>query len=369
MAPRRGNDEDLEIFTDLNGGASPADASDAMLLDDVSKLGKEKGSKKNDDDDEDDDLEIVDDAEGDEDGDDDAGEGDDKDESGEGEGAEAAAEEEADPEILFDPKDVQLIIAESKALEGRETTVKADEARAKADAESAKEAMAKAMEDGDTKAHVAAAEKFADAKGAIQTAAAKLENITGEKTALAARANACLAKAPKNEKGEAIVDKIVFKKSAGASPSGKTAGSKLASKFTELNPWFNDAAKKGMREVLLGIDRALAAEKKLDKNSKEYFTELGKRFNKLHPGVFKDLDGKLVATGTRQRGAGQQIPGSGGGGGGQKDQQAKGKIRLTSDDVKQMRIFNVDPDDPKVRRAWLNEKIASATRDARRKVA
>jgi hypothetical protein len=364
MAPRR--DQDLEIFTDLHGTPDTAPAADVELLDDLEPgAGKKKPA-----DDEDDDLEIADEsgAEGDETdgqgGEAPAAESEEEDEDVDGTGEPVA---QADPEILFNPADVQVIIAESTNLELRENTTKEVLERAKKDAADAKEAMAAAMEAGDTKAHVAAAEKFADAKGAFQTATAKLENIGSEKANLAARAKAIIAKAPKNDKGEAVVDKVVFKPTTNAAPAREAApkGSKLLPKFLEQNTWFNDPKKAGLKAVLVGIDTAMAAEKKLDKNSPEWFAEMGKRFNKLHPGVYKGLDGKLIATGTRQRGAGTGIPGSGGGGGGAQQQQG-GKIRLTSEDVQQMRVFNLDPDDKAVRRAWLNEKIASAKAESRR---
>lgn len=361
MAPRR--DQDLEIFTDLNGTPEKTVGADVELLTD------DKLRKADEDEDDDEDLEIADETDG-ADGDDtEVGEEEEAEE--EAESADAAGDEtaQADPEILFNPADVQVIIAESNNLELRENAEKAALERAKTDAADAKAAMEKAMEDGDSKAHGNAAEKFADAKGAYQTASARLENITSEKNALKGRAQAVIAKAPKNDKGEAIVDKIVFVKPAGGTKTpAKSAGSKLMGDFLKQNPWFNDPAKKSLREKLLGIDRALAADGKLDKNSKEYFAELGKQFNKLHPGVYKNLDGKLVATGQRQRGAGPGVPGSGGGGGGGGgSQQPAVKIRLTSEDVAQMRIFNLDPDDKKVRRSWLNEKIATANADAKRK--
>lgn len=372
MAPRRNTDEDDEIFTDLAGNPDNGGDADDVLLTTDSK-GSKKDAEENGDDD---DLAIVDEAdgaEGDEGGDDEDGE--EAGESGEGDAEEqAAAEDDSEPEILFNPADVQLIISESEKLELREATAKEKVETAKRDVADAQAAMEKAMEDGETKAHSAAMNKFADAKIALQTANNTLEQITATKGELATRARAAIAKAPKNEKGEAIIDKIVFKPRAGKAAAGqgqKGSGSKLLNKFLEQNPWFSDAKFAGKKAVLMGLDADLAAEKKLDKNSPEYFAELGRRFNKVHPGLYKNLDGKLLATGERKRGAGPGIPGGGGGGGGgaQNDNQPAGKIRLTSEDVKQMRIFGLDPNSKEVRRNWLDEKIRAAKAEKRGRAA
>lgn len=358
---RRGEEAE-EIFTDLNGTPESAPAAEIELLDDITLVDQPEKVRRQEDNS---DLEVVDDE---------------VDEAAAA--ATPAAEDEVDEEIEevpaqaavegFDPKDVQIVVLQSSALEQREKTTKSAQERAKADAEEAKTAIIAAKESGDSKAEVTAMEKFADAKAAYQTAAAQLENIATEKAGIASRAQALMARAPKGADGKPILTEKVEAREARAAGTkvvepGQGKGSKLTAKFLGHNAWFNDPKQAAAKETLLGIDRAMAKEGKLDKNDPVYFKEMGTRFNKLHPGVYKDLDGKPIATGQRQRGSGTPVPGGagGGGGGGGGSQQQAGKVRLTSADLDQMRVFGLDPSDMKARRAWLNEKIAAAKAEKR----
>jgi hypothetical protein len=114
-----------------------------------------------------------------------------------------------------------------------------------------------------------------------------------------------------------------------------------------------------------GLDQELASEGKIDKNTPAYFAELGKRFNRVYPGLYKGLDGKPIATGQRERGRGagdgNAIPSSAGGGSGTRPSGTPDpkSIRLTSDDIKQMAKFGFE-DTPTNRRSWLTEKRAMA---------
>jgi hypothetical protein len=346
-----------EIFTDLHGNPDPVVDSDLAVLDgdDLADVDVDKGGKaaKIDPD-----LLVADDDE-----DDAANEA----VAAAAIAAAAAAEEEEEEEVEdkpaaaavsdFDPKDVQIVLLETRNLEAREERVKSDKARAESDLLAAKAELERAKEAGETKAEIAAMEKFADAKTAHGNAVNALENIEGEKRGLAGRARDLIAKAPKNEKGEAILDGS--HRAATVEAPAKAKGSKLIPKFQEKNPWFSDAKYAAQAATLRGIDAGMAAEKKLNKNDPAYFDELGRRFNKVYPGLYKGLDGKVIATGQRQRGSGTPVPGSGGGGGGNGGGGERGgKVKITREDLVQMPKFGMDPSNMKHRAIWLTEKRA-----------
>lgn len=259
--------------------------------------------------------------------------------------------------VIFDPKDVQVIVAKSETLTLRETTATQTVTRAKAEMQAANDALEAALEAGDTKANVRATNAFAEARIALVGAEQELRAVGSEKQALAGQAQLLLARAPKDGAGNPIVNEIVRERTA-----PKPTGSKLFPNFVRHNPWFNDPKHAAARAILAGIDQDLANEKKLDKDKPEYWIELGQRFAKVKPGIFKTPDGKALATGQRQRGAGTPIPSGGGGG-----PPAKvSEIKLTNDDLKSMRTFGMDPSDMAHRRQWLASKREIAATEQRR---
>lgn len=275
---------------------------------------------------------------------------------------EGAAEE---GEILFDPRDVQVITASFEAITAREQNATATQTRAKSDIEAANAALEAALEAGDTKANVKATNALADAKVALQMSTGDLASIAQEKQQLAGRAQKVIDAAPKDAAGRPIIDKVV-RAQGKVSEARQSTASKLAPQFLKHNPWFTDPKHATTRAILHSLDADLAKEKKLDKNSAEYFTELGRRFNKVKPGLFKTPDGKMIATGTRQRAGGPLVP-SGGGGGGNPPPTGS-DVRLTNEDLGLMRTFGMDPDNKNQRRQWLATKRELAA-DEKRKAA
>ena len=348
MAPRPRPEE---VFTDLSGNADPGTTGDeaealehALVTEGAANIEIP-----------DVDLEVVDDDEL-------SGPNDDEDEDEDEE--EEGDEDEGDGEVVngadFDPKDVQLLVKDAELLDEREKAAKTAVDQATANIAAAKSAMKTAKEAGDTDADIASTEAFSKATVALERANDALTQVTSAKAGLKTRAQELFAKAPKDAEGKPILDGSVRTRAAGAQKVEKP--SKLVPKFVELNPWFNNKKFAKQADKLKAIDRGLAAERPdLDKNTPEYFTELGKRFNREYPGLYKNLDGKPMATGQRRRGNGTPIPGgaSGGGGGGAGPVDAN-QVKLTNSDLGLMRQFGMDPDNKDHRRNFLAEKRAQA---------
>lgn len=270
----------------------------------------------------------------------------------------------AEPEeVEYDPKDAYLLASKGQNLSLRKSHATAAETAAKATLERAKNAYLAAKESGDSKGEVAAWEEFADAKVSLARVTDELQNLAGEENALRSEFNALAAKAPKDAQGNPIWDKKVVKRAAAPAPSGQP--SKLVPQFLKSNPWFNDPKSAAKATVLRGLDQELASEGKIDKDTPAYWAELGRRFNRVYPGVYKGLDGKPIATGERRRGAGagdgSAVPSAAGGGSGTAPRTPNDpkSIRLTNDDIVQMGKFGME-DTPANRRAWLTEKRAMA---------
>lgn len=362
--PKKGDDDDFEVFTDLQGNPDKDDQSAADQLDALAFGADDEIS--------DDDLEVSqDDGQGgkaaaEDDGQDDGQGDDDQGGADDGQGDDGEAELEADPGV--DPKDIEIITLRSEMLEGRENTAKGAKDRAEQDLKDAEDAMLAAKEAGDSKADVEASKKFAKATVALQTAENNLVEIGTAKRQLAGLAQALIAKLPKDAEGKPVMPQHGARPAPRREATGRAPtqqGSKLAPTFFAKNKWFNDPKFKAQRATLLGLDSALKAEGKLDMNSPAWFDELGKRFNKVYPGVYKNLDGKPVATGERRRGVGTQAPGEGGGGGQPARQQQGGKVMLTNNDLSLMRKFGMDPENKDHRKNWLIEKRAAAAQEAR----
>lgn len=345
MAPRQAE----EVFTDLSGQPDKEPSADqaAELERSLSTLTTQDGKPKIPDED----LEVADDE--DEDGlDAGAADGDEEEEE---EGDDGEVEETVHQASDFDPAQVDILVKDAEILDLKEKTAKSDKERAEADIKAATEAMETAQEAGDTKANIAATQKYTAATIALQTANNDAAAIATAKNALTNRAKALYAKAPKDAEGNPILTGKPAPKTTTTAAADKP--SKLVPKFKAANPWFDNAKYAKQKERLIQLDRGLAAEGNLNKNTPEYFAELGKRFNREHPGLYKNLDGKPVATGERRRGNGQPIPGQGGAPGGRGSEgQGGSKVKLTSADLSQMRQFGMDPDNMGHRRQWLTEK-------------
>lgn len=260
----------------------------------------------------------------------------------------------------FDPKDVRILALEAGNLEERKSRATETETRAKADIEAAKADMEAAQDAGNTKANIAATEKFSNAKIALETATRQLDGIKLAEGDLIRRAQALQAKAPKGADGKPDLTGTVERRQA-VEPKPST-GSKLLGAFKKANPWFGDPKYKKQTDAIMRIDRGLNAERPGQKDKKSYFMEMGVRMNREFPGVYKNLDGKPVATGRRERGAGPGVPGGAGGsaGGGGARAVSANKLKLDQGDLSQMRMFGMDPDNKEHRRNWLVEKRALA---------
>lgn len=351
MAPRKPAEEE-EVFTDLQGNPETTQLSDDPLdlADELETQLTESERRREAA--EDDDLKVVDDEE----------------ETPPGEVEEEIEQPEvAEPEVErgedvveFDPKDAQIVIAEFRNLELRETSAKDTLARADADIAAAEKEMETALEAGDSKANVAGTKKFAAAMVAKSNAETLIANLTTEKAGIASRAQAVMAKAPKDAQGKPILTERVVRQ---ATPA-KNAGSKLFPDFVKHNKWFNDPNNATKRQILISLDSDLNKEGKLDKNTPAYFDELGKRFNRVHPGLFKTPAGKPIATGTQTRRAGTPIP-SGGGGGGTPNRGGfdPKSIKLTNSDLQQMRTFGMDPSKKADKKQWLASLRETARAD------
>lgn len=352
MAPRN-----QEVFTDLNGnsdgddaalGGTEAERLEAQLVG-MSQEPAGAATIK------DEDLQISDDEEA---------------EAGAA-GADSTPgdeeEEEIDPaggadEILsdFDPKDVQLLLKDAEMIDMRANQIKENKARAEADITAATAAMETAQEAGDTKANIAATQKYTAATIALQTATNDGTAVAAQQASIKTQAQALLAKAPKDAQGQPILD--------GTSPARRAAsvkqeqaqrGSKLLPKFKSANTWFGNAKYAKQTARLIQLDKGLAAEGGVSKDDPKYFQVLGERFNREFPGLYKTTDGKPIATGQRQRGSGTPIPGQGGGGNGGAAVPAS-KVKLVQADLGLMAKFGMDPQNMEHRRSYLAEKRAMA---------
>lgn len=351
MAPR---EEPEEVFTDLAGRPDPdSKAADAALLD---KAGTDKlGIKDEDlviqDEDEEEEAPVATLEPAEEEPDEDE-------------------EEDEEEEVVapvagadFDPKDVQLVLKDAALLDANLAHAKDRKDRAEADLVSAKSELKRAKEAGDTDADIAATEKFAKATAAQAAADNDLRAYETQRQDLAARANAIIAKAPKGADGKPILDGTHVAPVAEKQPKAEKA-SKLLPKFKAANAWFSNAKYKKQADALLALDRGMAAEGRFNKHTPEYFAELGRRFNREHPGLFKGLDGKPVATGERKSRVGAPIPGGGNNIGAPAPTEDSNKVKFTTGDVDLMKKFGMDPDDMGQRRQWLAEKRSMAGRAA-----
>jgi len=237
-------------------------------------------------------------------------------------------------------RDVEIIRQRAATLQSQETFVRSQKDQTVKTIEAAKKALKAAMEEGDTDAEIEANETILNARQVYNTAIQAEHEVENYKRNLRSEAQNLLAR----------------KDQSFAPAQKKNDGSSLFPKWRTKNAWFDDTKHSPQRVALIGLDAALSAEGKLDMNTPEYFSELGRRFNRVYPGMYKDSDGRQIATGKRKRGRGPSVPS----GGSAPRARSTNKIRLTSDDKDIMEKFGMDPDDESHRRRWLAEKRSQA---------
>jgi len=115
------------------------------------------------------------------------------------------------------------------------------------------------------------------------------------------------------------------------------------------NTWFSNPEYVGHKHFVLGVDAQLVKEG-YDKNSPMYYSELDKRVDKAFPSLRKSA---VVPPA-----AGSSPPVAPVGAGGSKT-VAKGTIRLTKDDLRNMRRFGLDPSNKGHLREYAMSKRSS----------
>lgn len=353
-----GDAEADEIFTDLAGGHDPLEREGGAS-------GKDKTSK--DEQPEDDFTDLRSNMFEEEDRD--------EDEDGEDEPAEIVAEIEAPAEIeeKDDPRDLELrqeklrvIALEAGQLEEREFNIKAKKTEAEGVLTKIKDRLIKAKEDGDVNAEFAAQEDWAKARDVISQADRLLIDIESKRPELIQRINAIGFDSKTNSFIRQT--KTPSAASAGAAPS------KLATAFINKNAWYNDPKFARKAALIREIDKDMADQisaktLKLDKEKPEYFAELARRFNAVSPGLVKGLDGKMVATGTVQRGSTARGAGVRPSAGARVASEITNPadIKLNAEDKANMGRFGMDWSNPKHRNQYLLEKRAQAKQAPRRR--
>lgn len=351
------NDDVEEIFTDLRGNPDPS-PSDADVLNDLSAKPARKSKVQADaedqadpDDDDDSDPLMMDDV--------DEGEDPDPSEAADEEDEEAPAEEEIEEPTGEDPRDLQLRKARLDLLEERAqrfaeqaNTAKSIKEQAARTMESATARIKAAKEAGNTDDEMAAQKDYLDARENITRADSAIGMIENGRALL----KADLDKIGFDFKTGQLVERTTERTAAPAKLTGNAA------KFIEANKkWMNDPKFKTKSDLLFQLDRDMGNDPKWKglKAKPEYFEELGKRFNRVAPGVARGLDGKLIATGSRQRGTGASA--GTGSTGVSRDTTGRplkeaGKVRFEESDKREMQKFGLDPGRKTHRAAWLREK-------------
>lgn len=368
---RKTQTDDTEQFTDLTPGGGDGDVTlENLDTLDTAPPRRNRGVAMGDSEIKDEELEVVDDEPSDDEIDErDAGDpdGEEIDDPDAGD-IDAAAPQEIEiiNELEYDPKDARILGMEAQTLEDRKNSATAAVTRAEADMVAAKKAMKTAKENGDTDGDIAANEAYAAALVAKGNAEGVLQGVSQAEGQLRQKATQLFAKAKRDAQGRVLMDEPVYKQTRrpreGSVPAAPEK-SKHADAFFKLNPWLNDPKNKAKAAMLYKMDEALGNEGIIDKNDPKYFAELGRRFNRQHPGLFKNLDGKLIAAGQRQRQPGSRPPGGGGTPPGRQPGGPAKKIGLTNADLNNMRTFGMDPANMEHRREFLASKRETAAQN------
>lgn len=139
------------------------------------------------------------------------------------------------------------------------------------------------------------------------------------------------------------------------------ANTTMARQWKEQNPWFSDGSHAAARGAVLGITQ------EMDKSDRwggrghtpEYFAELNKRLRKTFPTMkgIRSVNGKLMPVTVKKKPKKQPVAGASGSTGASKN-TGKQKLAkdglpvMTPDMVKTMRQWDLNPNDPKHRKAF-----------------
>lgn len=267
---------------------------------------------------------------------------------------EPPGEDERDLKLRF--KDVELIASRAENLDIRESHFKTAKTNAEKTLTTAAARLKAAKEAGNTDDEIAAQQEWLDARDTVRSADAAFGQIETTRNMLRGE----LSKLGYDPKTNSFARATA---ATGTERQRSAPASKHAPAFLKANAaWLQDVKNRAHVEALAAMDKALLAEGKIDKDDLKYFEELGKRFNRYKPGLIRSLDGKLVATGSRQRGNGGGVTPSTGVARQSTDENA---TKLTNADLKEIRKFGMDPNDKKVRANWLREKRSMARSEAR----
>lgn len=348
-------DDVEETFTDLRGNTDSSPADDADVLADLADGKSRRKSKiqadpKEDEDDSDPLLMDEGDEEGEADPED---EEEDEEEADEGEGAEVE-----EPEVLGeDPRDrairqsrLDFLEERSQRLADQERSAKGAKDGAVKTMEAATKALKAAKEAGNTDAEIEAQQAYLDARDTITRADSALGLIEQNRDVVRGE----LAKIGFDFKTAQLADITPrVTQTAKLSPTAK--------KFLDANTkWIKDPKFKAKADVMFALDREMGGEAKWrdKKTSPEYFAELGRRFNRVSPGIIRGLDGKLIASGVRQRGVGASNGAMGSAGVSRQDPNRGGKVKFEETDKREMKKFGLDPGKKTHRVAWMREKTS-----------
>lgn len=356
-------DDVEEIFTDLRGNPEPSTLEDdappkrkkSQIQADADSL-----ADLGDDDDEDADPLAMD-------GDDEDGDlADPEDEEEE----EAPADEGDEPVIEEpqgeDPRDLRVRQATLALLEERAQRLQEQEGIATGTIERSERAMTAATarikaakEAGNTDDEMAALTEWSEARDAIASAKQAITLISTRRSVI----KDDLDKIGFDGKTGQLVEREAPRQAA------KLTGN--AAKFLDTNKkWMSDPKLKTKADLLFQIDRDMGSESKWQglKAKPEYFEELGRRFNRVAPGLARGLDGKLIATAARTRGTGASA--GTGSVGVARDATGKqvrgGKVKFEESDKRAMLKFGLDPGKKTHRANWLREKAAVNTQSSGR---
>jgi hypothetical protein len=279
----------------------------------------------------------------------------------------SAAEEH---DLQLRAKDLEMAGLQAQMLDQQEAFAK----RAKTDAEKALTTstarLKTAKESGNTDDEIAVEQEILNHRDTIRDADTRLAQLEQGRGLIRRR----LAEIGYDPQTKELARRTPAKDTADPNTARKTAAqpqgkfSKLGPQFLKANAWMADAKYADDALVLRALDKKLLSEGKLDMHTPAYFTELAARFNRVRPGLVKGLDGKLVATGSRERGNGS---GKGAGvtpsaTGGRGTASEEGADRLDNSDLRNMKRFGLDPNSKKHRAAYLREKKSASSHQSGR---
>lgn len=247
---------------------------------------------------------------------------------------------------------LQLINSEALRLNEREANANERKTRAERMLQTAETRLLAAKESGDSKAEIAIQNEILDAREMQRTSAAALQGIENQRGALRIQLSRLGYTGKVNDQGQPVFTQT---KPQGQS-SEQPRHSKFAQQFMTQNKWMNDPKYAAARARFHELDAEMSAAGK-DFDDPRYFAELGAKFNREFPGIYRGLDGKPVATGRQQRGAAAAPAGSGVmPSSGAASRASVSSIRLNNQDIRTMKAFHMDPKNKEHLREFLANK-------------